>query len=75
MSPSSRAIDRVKKPARYGDFGVPEYWVVDPDQHVVWVYRFDRGAEPERVESTVVWQPEPSLPALEIPIAGVFRSF
>src|SRR6185436_2626854 len=29
LSPTSASIDRVKKPRRYGDFGVPEYWVVD----------------------------------------------
>ena len=31
LSPHSKRIDRVKKPPRYRDFGVPEYWVVDPE--------------------------------------------
>ena len=44
LSPTSKNIDRVKKPRRDGDFGVPEYWVVDPDQQVVWVWRFAAGS-------------------------------
>ena len=36
MSPSSRGIDQVKKPERYRDFGVPEYWVVDAEERVIW---------------------------------------
>lgn len=27
LSPHSKRIDRLKKPPRYRDFGVPEYWV------------------------------------------------
>jgi len=27
LSPHSKRIDRIKKPPRYRDFGVPEYWV------------------------------------------------
>jgi hypothetical protein len=51
LSPSSRSIDRVRKPRRYAEFGVPEYWVVDPDERCVWVWRFAAGAtEPDRVE-------------------------
>src|SRR5690606_3715088 len=32
LSPTSSSIDLVKKPRRYGEFGVPEYWVVDPEE-------------------------------------------
>jgi Uma2 family endonuclease len=31
LSPASGRIDKITKPARYADFGIPEYWVVDPD--------------------------------------------
>jgi Uma2 family endonuclease len=58
LSPTSRSIDQVKKPRRYGDFGIPEYWVVDPKARVVWVWRFassDPG--PERVTERLEWRP------------------
>jgi Uma2 family endonuclease len=64
QSPTSSSIDRVKKPRRYGDFGVPEYWVLDPLERAVWIWRFAAGArEPERVQGTFEWRPaaEPLL--------------
>jgi Uma2 family endonuclease len=39
LSPHSKRIDRFKKPSRYRDFGVPEYWVVDPDGRAIERYR------------------------------------
>ncbi len=32
ISPSSRIVDRTRKAALYADAGVPEYWVVDPEE-------------------------------------------
>ena len=73
-SPSSRAIDRVKKPRRYGDFGVPEYWVVDPEERCVWVWRFAAGAaEPERVAGRLVWQPTGASEAFELDTDALLR--
>ncbi len=31
LSPSTRAVDLVRKAALYARIGVPEYWTVDPD--------------------------------------------
>ena len=74
LSPSSRSIDRVKKPRRYGEFGVPEYWVVDPEERCVWVWRFAAGAtEPERVENRVTWQPAGAAEVFEITTGELFR--
>jgi Uma2 family endonuclease len=57
LSPTSGAIDRVKKPSRYGDFGIPEYWVLDPEERCAWVWRFPAGAgQPERVEGALAWE-------------------
>jgi Uma2 family endonuclease len=87
LSPTSSAIDRVKKPRRYGDFGVPEYWVADPAEGVVWVWRFAAGArgargsepageaviEPERVEGRIEWQPAGAPEPLVLETAALFR--
>lgn len=74
LSPSSGSIDRVKKPRRYRDFGVPEYWVVDPEEKAVWVWRFAAGGqEAERVEGRVEWRPEGAGEPLILELGDVFR--
>lgn len=58
LSPTSGAIDRMKKPSRYGDFGIPEYWVLDPEERCAWVWRFaQEDARPERVRGRLKWHP------------------
>jgi Uma2 family endonuclease len=44
LSPSNRANDRVRKLAWYRDYGVQEYWIVDPVEFTIEV--FDLEAEP-----------------------------
>ena len=74
LSPSSGSIDRVKKPRRYRDFGVPEYSVVDPEEQVVWVWRFAAGAsDAERVEGRVTWRPEGAATELVLTTEELFR--
>ena len=73
LSPHSRSIDRVKKPPRYKDFGVPEYWVLDRDARAVEVYRLGEGAEPDVRTDVLRWQPDPAAPPLEVPVARLFE--
>jgi Uma2 family endonuclease len=74
LSPTSGAIDRVKKPRRYGDFGIPEYWVVDPEERVVWIWRFAAGATaPERVTERVGWSPKGADAPLVIELDALFE--
>ena len=74
LSPSSGSIDRVKKPRRYRDFGVPEYWVVDPEERVVWVWRFAAGAtDAERVAERLAWRPEGAGAELVLSTEELFR--
>ena len=67
----------MRPPARlarlYRDFGVPEYWVVDPKARVIEVWRLvGQGTAPEVCAEVVTWRPEASVPGLELPVAEVF---
>jgi Uma2 family endonuclease len=74
LSPTTSSIDRVKKPRRYSDFGIPEYWVVDPEERVVWVWRFAAGAiEAERVSGRLSWHPEGAGHPFEIGPEELFK--
>ena len=75
LSPSSGRIDKVKKPARYADFGVPEYWVVDPNRRTILVWEFAvGGTEPRIVTDRLTWQPEPDVPPFELELSRLFDS-
>lgn len=72
-SPHSGRIDRIRKPPRYRDFGVPEYWVVDPAERTVEVYRAEADPKaPEVRHDRVTWRPVPDAPALMVDLAKVF---
>ncbi|MFP5247208.1 MAG: Uma2 family endonuclease [Thermoanaerobaculia bacterium] len=43
LSPSNRKYDEVVKFKRYDALGVGEYWIVDPEEENVRVYRRDAG--------------------------------
>jgi Uma2 family endonuclease len=73
LSPSTAARDRGIKLGRYRHFGVPEYWVVDPDARAIEVWRLAEGAvEPEIFgsEDTLRWRPVGAV-ALEIVVGDV----
>lgn len=46
VSPGSRKIDYSTKNALYSDFGVREYWIVDPAKERTTVYRYEEDAAP-----------------------------
>jgi Uma2 family endonuclease len=75
QSPTSSSIDRVKKPRRYGDFGVPEYWVLDPVAREVLIWKFAEGArEPERHAGRFEWRPPGAMEPLVLHTGELFRS-
>ena len=76
LSRSTRRRDEGIKLERYDLFGVREYWMFDPDQKVVRVFRRQRSrlalaselsAEAGDILAT------PLLPGLEIPLAEIFE--
>jgi Uma2 family endonuclease len=72
LSPHSKRIDRLKKPPRYRDFGVPEYWVVDPEGRAIERYRLVADAAPEICRETLTWQPAAAKPALVFEVHSIF---
>jgi Uma2 family endonuclease len=72
LSPHSKRIDRLKKPPRYRDFGVPEYWVVDPTGRAIDRHRLAADAAPEICRERLTWQPSPDAPALELEVQRIF---
>jgi Uma2 family endonuclease len=42
LSPSNPGTDRVKKLNRYHQFGVPHYWIVDPIEETLSVFRWTK---------------------------------
>ena len=74
LSPHSKRIDRLVKPPRYRDFGVPEYWVVDGETRRIERHRLSADAGPEVCADFLRWQPSPSVPALDLNVPAVFAA-
>lgn len=77
LSPSTAARDLGIKPDRYRHFGVAEYWVIDPDERTVLVWRFaDDASAPLALGTadTLRWQPLASGPVLEISVGELLRA-
>lgn len=72
LSPSTARYDRGLKRRFYQRAGVPQYWVVDVDGHVVerWRPGEDR---PEILDTLLTWQPDPMLSGLVIDLVSFFR--
>ncbi|MGD2069814.1 MAG: Uma2 family endonuclease [Gemmatimonadota bacterium] len=76
LSPSTANRDRGVKLERYRLYGVPEYWIVDPEGRTVEVWRLGQGAESGEVfetGSTLRWRPGPGAETLEVEVGEVFR--
>lgn len=76
LSDSTRRRDEVLKLHRYGELGVPEYWMLDPERKTAKVYRQEEdglrlaaelSAEAGDVLAT------PLLPGLTIPLRALFE--
>ena len=73
LSPTTATIDRRVKHSLYERFGVPEYWIVDPERNTVQVFRLSGGRYAEALEFGLGDRLEtPLLPGLSIPLSEVF---
>lgn len=74
VSPSTAARDRGVKLERYRAYGVPEYWVVDPEGRRIEVWHFARGAEGAVIYGDgdpLEWDPGTGPNTLELPVEDV----
>lgn len=73
LSPSNRRVDLVRKRMLYADYGVPEYWTVDPNLGAITInvldgdHYIERAVRAGAVTSTV-------LPDLELDFAKLFKT-
>jgi Uma2 family endonuclease len=74
ISPSSGDRDRVTKRNLYARFGVPEYWLVDPDGRSIAIFSHPREGryQAETVASDVA--DSATIPGLAIEVAALFAS-
>jgi Uma2 family endonuclease len=75
LSPSTADRDRGIKLERYRLYGVPAYWVVDPDERTLELWDLAGGATKPIVlgaADTLRWTPLGSAATLEIVLAELF---
>lgn len=77
LSPSTAFRDRGIKLERYAAFGVPEYWIVDPDRRQVEVYRLAAAPDQpaEIATGTLSWRPVAGGPVLTLSLDRLFQRF
>ncbi len=75
-SDSTAKTDRGVKLRQYTQFGVPLYWIADPDARLIDVYRLQTDPTTPIIETgTVTWTPVPGGPTLTIQVPPLFRGF
>ena len=77
LSPSTASRDRGMKLERYRFYGVPEYWIIDPDERTMEVWDLAKRASEPTVHGpaeTFQWTPEEGGWTLEIDLAELFET-
>lgn len=73
LSPSTEVRDRGIKLERYRHFGVPEYWIVDPQERSLEVWKSGETAPAVLgVTDVLRWRPVPGGAEVEMPLAELF---
>jgi len=75
LSEGNRRLDEVIKRQRYEHYGIPEYWILDPELAQVKIYRLIDGRYGQATVLTLEAQDvltTPLLPNLSLPLATLF---
>lgn len=72
-SPATARRDRGIKLERYRRYGVPEYWIVDPDAATIERWLFGTAEEPEvlRPGDELRWIPVDGVPPVSIDVSAI----
>jgi Uma2 family endonuclease len=73
LSPSNVRYDRVRKAERYAAFGVPHYWIVDPQAKRLECYRNTNGTFVEIVRCSDGQFAHPDFVGLTFDVAGLWN--
>lgn len=74
LSPTTASRDRGPKLKAYARFGVTEFWIVDPDERAIEIYRQTQ----EGFELSRIWRDEETLtssllPGFALPVGSLFK--
>ncbi len=73
LSPTTARYDRFTKRRLYQEVGIPDYWIVDPDEKVVEVWT-PKDIQPTTTSDCLLWSPEGADEPLEIALAELFKA-
>ena len=76
LSEGNRKLDETVKRQRYEHYGIPEYWIIDPELELVKIYRLIDGRYGQATVLTHETQDiltTPLLQALSLPLATLFK--
>ncbi len=74
LSPTTQAVDCGPKLKAYARFGIPEYWIVDPEKNAVEVYRLkERSYQLAQVLGEEEILSSPLLPGLALALRDIFE--
>jgi Uma2 family endonuclease len=74
LSPTTKTIDRGPKLKAYARYGVTEYWIVDPVERAVEIYRLTpTGYQLARSFSEEESLSSPMLPGFELQVVSLFQ--
>lgn len=72
LSPSTGARDRTEKRHLYAHYGVPEYWLVDPETRTVTVFSEPEGGRYLKAETTADMAVSATIPTLSVDLPALF---
>jgi Uma2 family endonuclease len=72
LSPSNTAIEMHRKMGLYQSAGVPEYWVIDPEEKVIEVYCLENGLYKPHILRLNDTLQSTLFPTLAIPLETIF---